>query len=239
MSGNTEIWISRPTVSCPKCTWWDILSGRAKRAPIPHQCSFAGDSSCEFSREEGAPVFVTLRLQRELFCSANSPLPRASWQNTVTPFCQGSLSAEVCCHLMEALVILCGHAYLTRIYTKPCFAECDESKTVNVPLLNVLCSLFPSCCVQLGELLFPFKFGEVFCWGFLRFRVAGALLALHHFIIIFSKQSFFPSVNQAPPRQYLKHSFVFVPMKCICALRSQLSLMWPGFEQLLLLVFQL
>lgn len=108
----------------------------------------------------------------------------------------------------------------------------------NIPLLNVLCSLFPSH-VQLGELFFPFKFGELFCWGFLRFRVAGALLALHHFITIFSKYSFFLSINKASPRQYLNHSFIFIPMKCICALRSQLSLMWPGFEQLLWLVFQL
>lgn len=136
-------------------------------------------------------------------------------------------------------MIMCSHAYLTRRYTKPSSTECDKSQTVIVPLLNVSCSFSPSAHVQLGEFLFPFKFGEFFCWGFLRFRVTGALLALHHFITISSKLSFFLSINEAPPRQYLKHSFMFVPIKCICALRSQLSLMWPGFEQLPLLVFQL
>lgn len=119
------------------------------------------------------------------------------------------------------------------------FCWMSKIQTVNVPLLGVLCSLFLSSCVQLGEVFFPFTFGELFVGFFLIFRVAGALLAFHHFITIFSKHSFFLSINEAPPREYLKHSFMFVPMKCICAPRSQLSLMWPGFEQLLLLVFQL
>lgn len=172
-----------------------------------------------------------------LFCSTSSPLPTALCRILFTIFHQSRLSVEVCCHLMEALITLCSHAYLMRRYTKPSFTECNRSQTANVPLLRVWCSLFPSC-VQFGELLFPFKFGGVFCWGFLRFRVTDALLALHNFITILSKHSFF-SINEASPRQYFKHSFVFVPMKCICALRSQLSLMWPGFEQFLLLVFQL
>lgn len=60
-------------------------------------------------------------------------------------------------------MILCSHSYLSRRYTNPSSAECD--KTVNVPLLNVLFSLFPSPCVQLRELLIPFKFGEVFLLG--------------------------------------------------------------------------
>lgn len=58
------------------------------------------------------------------------------------------------------MMILCSPAYLTRRYTKPSSPECSKGQTVNVPLLSVLCSLFPSC-VQLGELS-PFKFGEFF-----------------------------------------------------------------------------
>ena len=167
------------------------------------------------------PASSSEQLRRD-FCSASSPLRRGTLQNAVTPFHQSSLSVEVCFHHVEALMILCSRGYLWRIYMKPSFAECGKSQTVNVPLLNVPCSLFPPSSVHLGELLFPLKFG---CFVFfLEVSVASALLALHHFITIFPKQSFYPSINEGPPTQYLKDALTFVPVKCICALSSQLSL---------------
>lgn len=161
MSGNTKIWISRPTVSCAKCTWWDILSGESKQgsnSPLGQLCWWqqlwvwqkrAGTRFCDPLSPESAVLFCKL-----------TPT-QSTLQNTVTLFHQSSLSVEVCCHLMEALMILCSHAYLMRAYTKPSFAECYKSQTANIPLVNITCSLFPSSCVQLGELLFPFKFGEI------------------------------------------------------------------------------
>lgn len=77
MSGNTKIWISRPTVSCAKCTWWDILSGESKQdsnSPLGQLCWW---QQLWVWQKRGAPGFVTLCLQRVLFCSASSPLPRA------------------------------------------------------------------------------------------------------------------------------------------------------------------
>lgn len=59
-------------------------------------------------------------------------------------------------------MILCSPGYLQRIYTKPYFAECSKNQTVNVPFLNIPCSLSPPSSVQLGELLYPFKFGWFF-----------------------------------------------------------------------------
>lgn len=107
------------------------------------------------------PASGSEKLWRD-FGSASSPLPRGTLQNTVTPFHQSSLSAEICFHHMEALMILCSRGYLRRIYMKSSFAECDKNQTVNVPLLSVPHSLFPPSSVELGELLFPFKFGLVF-----------------------------------------------------------------------------
>lgn len=68
-------------------------------------------------------------------------------------------------------MMLCSHAYLMRAYTKPSFAECHKSQTVNIPLLNVSCSLFPSSCVQLGELFFFFLCLVRFLLGF--FEIQG------------------------------------------------------------------
>lgn len=59
-------------------------------------------------------------------------------------------------------MVLCSPGYLHRIYTTSCFAECGKNQTINVPFLSIPCSLFPPSSVQLGELLFPFKFGWVF-----------------------------------------------------------------------------
>ena len=95
---------------------------------------------------------------RRSFCSVRSPPARGTWQNTVTPH-QSSLSVETGFHHMEALMMLCSCGYLRRIYMEPNFAECDKNQTINIPLLKVPHSLFPPSSVQLGELLFPFKFG--------------------------------------------------------------------------------
>lgn len=50
------------------------------------------------------PASGSKQLGRDL-CSASSPLPRGTLQNTVTPFHQSNLSVEVCFYHMEALIV--------------------------------------------------------------------------------------------------------------------------------------